>query len=135
MPLLTCQVFTAGSLDLIATQNSAHDNWISSVKFSPDGTTVVSASYDASVKLWDAATLQIKAEQQGAHSGNVWSVVFSPTDNATIVSVSSDMTIKVWAISPTGAAAASQFALLSVTLYSQHSHVMCRPSEAQRKQR
>ena len=44
-----------------------------------------------------AASLELKAEQQGAHSGWVTScsVAFSP-DGKTIVSGSSDKTIKVW---------------------------------------
>jgi WD40 repeat protein len=41
------------------------------------------------------ASLELKAEQQSAHSGWVMSVAFSP-DGSTIVSGSLDMTIKVW---------------------------------------
>ena len=42
------------------------------------------------------ASLELKAEQQSAHSHHwVMSVAFSP-DGATIVSGSSDQTIKVW---------------------------------------
>ena len=42
-----------------------------------------------------AASLELKAEKQSAHSGFVWSVAFSP-DGKTIVSGSKDQTIKVW---------------------------------------
>ena len=42
-----------------------------------------------------AATLELKAEKQSAHSYPVTSVAFSP-DGKTIVSGSTDMTIKVW---------------------------------------
>ena len=42
-----------------------------------------------------AASLELKAEKQSAHSGNIWSVAFSP-DGKTIVSGSSDKTLKVW---------------------------------------
>ena len=42
-----------------------------------------------------AATLELKAEKQSAHSGRVTSVAFSP-DGKTIVSGSYDKTIKVW---------------------------------------
>ena len=41
------------------------------------------------------ASLELKAEKQSAHRGKVCSVAFSP-DGATIVSGSSDSTIKVW---------------------------------------
>ena len=42
-----------------------------------------------------AASLELKAEKQSAHSEGVSSVAFSP-DGATIVSGSDDKTIKVW---------------------------------------
>ena len=42
-----------------------------------------------------AVSLQLKAEKQSAHSGEVESVAFSP-DGSTIVSGSQDETIKVW---------------------------------------
>ena len=42
-----------------------------------------------------AASLELKAEQQSAHIGRVYSVAFSP-DSSTIVSGSSDKTLKVW---------------------------------------
>ena len=42
-----------------------------------------------------AASLELKAEKQSAHSGIIWSVGFSP-DGKTIVSGSSDKTLKVW---------------------------------------
>ena len=42
-----------------------------------------------------AASLELKAEKQSAHSGDVNSVAFSP-DGKTIVSGSNDQTLKVW---------------------------------------
>ena len=42
-----------------------------------------------------AASLELKAEKESAHSHYVLSVAFSP-DGKTIVSGSSDKTIKVW---------------------------------------
>ena len=42
-----------------------------------------------------AASLELKAEKQSAHSGVVFFVAFSP-DGTTIVSGSDDQTIKVW---------------------------------------
>ena len=42
-----------------------------------------------------AASLELKAEKQSAHSYCIKSVAFSP-DGKTIVSGSDDMTLKVW---------------------------------------
>ena len=42
-----------------------------------------------------AASLELKAEKQSAHSDTIWSVGFSP-DGKTIVSGSDDRTLKVW---------------------------------------
>eukprot|EP00966_Prymnesium_polylepis_P227495 5264575-Prymnesium_polylepis.1 len=42
-----------------------------------------------------AATLELKSEKANAHSEIIWSVAFSP-GGKTIVSGSSDKTIKVW---------------------------------------
>ena len=42
-----------------------------------------------------AASLELKAEKESAHSSLVMSVAFSP-DGSTIVSGSEDETIKVW---------------------------------------
>ena len=84
--------------------------------FSPDGKTIVSGSWDQTIKVWDAgvgtdtlqpltpdltapvlaaASLELKAEQQDAHGNFVNSVAFSP-DGKTIVSGSDDKALKVW---------------------------------------
>ena len=67
---------------------------VSSVSFSPDGTTLASGSYDGTVKLWDVATRTNIATLQG-HTSVVWSVSFSP-DGATLASGSTDRTVKLW---------------------------------------
>ena len=47
----------AGTLELKTTQADAHSDYIRSVGFSRDGTTIVSGSFDRSIKLWDAGSL------------------------------------------------------------------------------
>ena len=109
-------MLVAASLDLKAEKQSAHSNYVTSVAFSPDGKTIVSGSDDKTLKVWDAGTparpiphlaqnlsaptlaaasLELKAEKQSAHSDFVRSVAFSP-DGKTIVSGSRDKTLKVW---------------------------------------
>ncbi|KAJ6624406.1 quinon protein alcohol dehydrogenase-like superfamily, partial [Mycena sp. CBHHK59/15] len=72
-----------------------HYNCVSSVAFSPDGTQIVSGSYDKTVQVWDAQTGQTVAEPFEGHSNWVTSVVFSP-DGTQIVSGSYDKTVQVW---------------------------------------
>ena len=52
-------------------------------------------SPDLTAPVLVAASLELKAEKQSAHSREVRSVAFSP-DGKTIVSGSEDKTLKVW---------------------------------------
>ncbi|MEP7375823.1 MAG: hypothetical protein ABI675_20670 [Chitinophagaceae bacterium] len=67
---------------------------ITSIDFSPDGNYLVSASYDAKVRLWKLQEGLLVKEFIG-HTGTVWSVNFSP-DGKTIASCGEDATIKLW---------------------------------------
>jgi WD40 repeat protein len=62
--------------------------------FSPDGSHIVSASEDNTLKLWDAKTGAELATLTG-HTKAVWACAFSP-DGRRIVSGSLDMTLKLW---------------------------------------
>ena len=44
----------AASLELKAEKQSAHSGSVDSVAFSPDGKTIVSGSWDTTIKVWDA---------------------------------------------------------------------------------
>ena len=41
-------------MELKAEKQRAHDGWVRSVAFSPDGKTIVSGSADKTLKVWDA---------------------------------------------------------------------------------
>ena len=40
-------------MELLSEKVNAHSNYITSVVFSPDGTKIVSGSYDKTIKVWD----------------------------------------------------------------------------------
>ena len=73
-----------------------HSDNVSSAQFSPDGTNIVSASGDQTVRVWSVATGECVQTLEG-HSGYVSSAQFSP-DGTNIVSASGDKTVRVWSV-------------------------------------
>ena len=67
---------------------------INSVSYSPDGATLASGSNDDTIRLWDAASGQLKAILKG-HMDWISSMSFSP-DGATLASGSNDGTVQLW---------------------------------------
>ena len=71
-----------------------HSGEVSSLSFSPDGTRIVTSSWDGTEKVWDARTGTALLDLKG-HTDLVSSVSFSP-DGTRIVTGSWDKTAKVW---------------------------------------
>jgi WD domain, G-beta repeat len=71
-----------------------HSAGVNGCAVSPDGAFIVSASYDRTLKVWDAYSGEARLTLQG-HSDWVNGCAVSP-DGAFIVSASSDTTLKVW---------------------------------------
>jgi WD40 repeat protein len=73
-----------------------HEAQLESIAFSPDGKRVVTASFDNTGRVWDAATGAAIVPLNG-HSGWVTSAAFSYTDGGQrIVTASYDKTARVW---------------------------------------
>jgi WD40 repeat protein len=62
--------------------------------FSPDGSRVVTASYDNTARVWDATTGKLLATPL-EHQGPVSNAAFSP-DGTRVVTASADHTARVW---------------------------------------
>jgi WD40 repeat protein len=71
-----------------------HTFWVNTCAFSPDGSRIVSASDDKTLKVWDART-GAELATLADHAGGVKACAFSP-DGRRIVSASEDKTLKLW---------------------------------------
>ena len=79
---------------------SGHTDWVTSLTFLSDGISLVSGSYDQSIKLWDMQTGGVVKTFHG-HTGHVCSVSIS-ANSSMIASGSDDRTIRLWDIETGG---------------------------------
>jgi WD40 repeat protein len=73
---------------------TGHIDAVREIAFSPDGARLATASFDGSVKVWDASSGRELRTFSG-HNASVFGVVFSP-DGKTIATASGDKTAKLW---------------------------------------
>jgi WD40 repeat protein len=69
-----------------------HDSIVRSVNYSPNGTYIVSASNDKTVKIWEIYTRKLLHTLSG-HLNSVFNAIFSPIDGKYIASVSCEAII------------------------------------------
>jgi WD40 repeat protein len=88
-------VFYAGPPFKMDHSNNVHTNFVNCVRYSPDGSKIVSVGSDRKIQLYDGTTGQPASEVADAHAGSIYSVCFSP-DNSKFVTASGDKTLKIW---------------------------------------
>jgi WD40 repeat protein len=76
--------------------DTEHDYLVRTLAFSPDGETLVSASWDKTVRVWTVATGE-PAELRSRHTDWIWSVAFS-SDGTMLATTGSDGQVAVWAL-------------------------------------
>lgn len=76
---------------------NGHAASVTGVTWSPDGTTIASASADATIRLWDAATGDLLATLDD-HQDSVSALAWSP-DGRSLASASWDKTVRLWDLS------------------------------------
>lgn len=76
---------------------TGHEAPVSSISFHSDGTRVVTASEDATARIWDVglAETDIKVTILDGHAGEVYNASFSP-DGTRVVTASADRTARIW---------------------------------------
>ncbi len=74
---------------------SGHRAWVLGTSFSCSGAALATASWDGSIRIWDASTGQ-DIGSYTEHGGGVWSVAFHPHSAGLLCSASEDRSVKVW---------------------------------------
>jgi WD40 repeat protein len=69
--LLAC---LADKLEMLSEKTNAHSKLVMSVAFSPDGTKIVSGSYDATIKVWDSGAPRAQNRPSSAKTDACWLV-------------------------------------------------------------
>ena len=91
---LTAAMLNEANWAVLMAGPMGHDSAIVSAVFSPDGQQVLTASYDETARVWDAATGKALGEPM-KHENGLNSAQFSP-DGRRVVTASADKTARVW---------------------------------------
>jgi WD40 repeat protein len=72
-----------------------HTNGVLCMRYSPNGSHIVTGSIDSTIRIWDAETGTTVGEPLKGHTGWVWGVAYSPNGRH-IISGCYDGTIRIW---------------------------------------
>lgn len=93
-PGVAGKVFLFGNDGTLLRTVEGHEDSIYGLDFSPDGTQLLTGSYDKLLKIWDVATgAELRTLKH--HTGGVFDCRFSP-EGLYVASASVDQTIKIW---------------------------------------
>ena len=90
--MLLCKLHTMSGVIANPLFTGEHNADVNQCCYSPDGSAVLSCSYDRTVKMWD---LKSNLLWTGQHNDNVYHCCFAP-DESTVLSCSWDKTVKMW---------------------------------------
>ncbi|KIK45249.1 hypothetical protein CY34DRAFT_801873 [Suillus luteus UH-Slu-Lm8-n1] len=74
---------------------NAHEKWVLSVVWSPDGQQLVSTSYDKTVRFWDSSNGRQIGKPCTSHTSHINSLAIS-SDGSFITTASDDRTVQHW---------------------------------------
>ncbi|KAG6425417.1 hypothetical protein SASPL_115852 [Salvia splendens] len=90
------------NMDTLQTESTPeeHQYLITDVRFRPNSTQLATASFDKSVRLWDAANPSYCLQAYTGHSSHVMSLDFHPKKNDLFCFCDSSNEIRYWSINP-----------------------------------
>ncbi|MBE9100252.1 WD40 repeat domain-containing protein [Vacuolonema iberomarrocanum] len=91
---LIAQVWDSSDAKLITLEG--HRGSVSSIKFSPDGTQLVTTGVDNTARLWNTEGTELAVLE--GHQGEIYRVAFSP-DGTRLATAGIDMTVRLWGTS------------------------------------
>ncbi|KAG1817625.1 WD40-repeat-containing domain protein [Suillus subaureus] len=86
---------TENVAELLFDINFAHQGWVKSVAWTPDGQQLISASHDQTIKFWDSSNGTKIGQPCTGHTHDINSLAIS-SDASFIATVSFDKTMRMW---------------------------------------